>query len=54
VTSLGGDKVTSSDDLGAAVRKHKPGDKVDLTFERNGNERTVSVTLGSRSAQASG
>ena len=54
ITSLGGDGVTSSDDLGAAVRKHKPGDKVDIKFERNGNEQTASVTLGARGAQTSG
>ena len=54
ITSLGGDSVTSSDDLGAAVRKHKPGDKVDIKFERNGNEQTASVTLGSRGAQTGG
>jgi S1-C subfamily serine protease len=54
ITSLGGDGITSSDDLGAAVRKHKPGDKVDVKFERNGNEQTASVTLGSRGAQTGG
>jgi len=54
ITSLGGDAVTSSDDLGAAVRKHKPGDKVDVKLERNGSEQTVSVTLGSRGPQTPG
>jgi S1-C subfamily serine protease len=54
ITSLGGDGITSSDDLGAAVRKHKPGDKVDVKFERSGNEQTASVTLGSRGAQTGG
>ena len=54
ITSLAGDSVTSSDDLGAAVRKHKPGDKVDVKFERNSNEQTASVTLGARGAQSGG
>ena len=54
ITALGGDSVTSSDDLGAAVRKHKPGDKVDVKLERNGSEQTVSVTLGSRGSQTPG
>jgi putative serine protease PepD len=47
VSAIGGDSVSSADDLVAAVRGHKPGDKVKVTFERNGTERTATVTLGS-------
>jgi len=45
VTAVGTDKVTSSDDLGTAVRKHQPGEKVDVKYQRGGTEKTVSVTL---------
>ena len=31
----------------AAVRAHKPGDTITVTYTRNGQQRTASVTLGS-------
>ncbi len=51
-----GDVITRFDDkaidsgpaLIGEIWTHKPGDKVELTFERDGRERTVDVTLGSR------
>jgi S1-C subfamily serine protease len=49
-TKLGNDNIATSDDLSAAVRKHKPGDKVALTYQRGKASNTVTVTLGSRSA----
>ena len=40
-------------DLSAAVKAQKPGDKVELTVLRDGKEITVPVTLGERTdAQA--
>jgi putative serine protease PepD len=50
-----GDKIVSIDsspvrdpiELGARVRSHKPGDVVHVTFERDGNQQSVDVTLGS-------
>jgi putative serine protease PepD len=48
ITSLGGTKVSSSDGLRAAINAHKPGDKVTVTFTRNGARHTVSLTLSSR------
>jgi S1-C subfamily serine protease len=43
------DKVVNRpDDVGAAIRQHKPGDKVDIVVERGGDQRTISVTLGTR------
>jgi S1-C subfamily serine protease len=50
VTAIDGDAVSSADDLVAAVRGHEPGDKVTVTFERDGAERTATVTLGSSGA----
>ncbi len=40
--------VTSPEDVGAEIRRFSPGDKVDVTVERDGAQRTISVTLGAR------
>jgi S1-C subfamily serine protease len=47
-----GQDVTSSASLFAIDRDKKPGDKVELTIDRNGQEQTVTVTLGERPASA--
>ncbi len=47
VTELDGEEVTSADGLILAVRSHSVGDVVDVTVVRNGEELTLSVTLGS-------
>lgn len=49
ITKLGDSSISSSSDLVLAVRSHNAGDNVQLTFNRNGQENTVSVTLGSDS-----
>jgi putative serine protease PepD len=48
ITSLAGTKIISSDALRAAINAHKPGDRVSVTFVRNGKRHTVSLTLASR------
>jgi putative serine protease PepD len=48
IASLGGTKLSSSDDLRAAINAHKSGDRVSVTFVRNGKRHTVSLTLASR------
>ena len=48
ITKLGNDEIATSDDLGAAVRKHQPGEKVELTYQRGKDTKTTTVTLGSR------
>jgi putative serine protease PepD len=48
VVSLGGTKISSADELRAAISARKPGDRVSVTYLRNGNRHTVSVTLASR------
>src|SRR5205814_1489359 len=53
ITSFGGTDISSSDDLGNAVRKHKTGDKVEIKWQRSGQTQTATVTLGSRAASAS-
>ncbi len=47
VTRIGSHDVTSADGLILAVRSQSVGDVVDVTFVRDGQEQTVSVTLGS-------
>jgi putative serine protease PepD len=50
ITSLGGTKISNADELRTAISAHKPGDKVSVTFRRNGQSHTVSLTLASRPA----
>jgi putative serine protease PepD len=47
ITKVGDRPVDGADSLIAAIRSHRPGDAVTLTFERGGEESTVTVTLGS-------
>ncbi len=50
VTKVGDRAVTSADALIAAVRSHRPGDKVTLTYGRNGTSATATAALGSDAA----
>ncbi|HKG10732.1 MAG TPA: PDZ domain-containing protein, partial [Gaiellaceae bacterium] len=43
-----GEKIESASDIQRAVDAHKPGDKLMLKVRRGGDERTVTVTLGTR------
>jgi putative serine protease PepD len=52
VTEVDGKSITTGDELRDAIDAKKPGDKITLTIERNGSERTVQVTLGQRPATA--
>jgi putative serine protease PepD len=54
VTSLGGTPVSTSDDLASAISAHKPGDSVSVTYERDGQSHTVTLTLANRPTSASG
>ena len=49
VTRFGDKVVNTSDDLVGAVQAGKVGDKVQLTFTRNGAEKTATVTLAETS-----
>jgi putative serine protease PepD len=51
VTDLGGIPITGSVDLTAQVRLHAAGDTVELTYQRDGEAHTVTVTLGEYTAQ---
>lgn len=46
VTEVGDRPVTSSEELTVAIRSHNPGDQVELTYTRNGQTQTATVTLG--------
>ena len=48
ITAVDGRSVGTSQALQSAIDAHKPGDKVQLTLKRNGSEKTVTVTLGTR------
>jgi putative serine protease PepD len=48
ITAIDDQPVTTSEELIVAVRTHRPGDKVTLTYERGGQQGTAEVTLGSR------
>ncbi len=46
ITSVGGSRIASLDDLDAAVRSHKPGDRVAITWINAGGSHTATLTLG--------
>jgi putative serine protease PepD len=48
ITAFDGDTVESADALTAAVSTKSPGDKVTVTYTRDGNSHTAQVTLGTR------
>jgi 2-alkenal reductase len=48
VTAVDGEAVESSEDLQSAIAARKPGEKVTLTVYRDGQRRTVAVTVGTQ------
>ena len=48
ITKIGGQDVSSADDVSAAVADRKPGDQVDITVDRSGATRTVTARIGQR------
>ncbi|WP_431042376.1 trypsin-like peptidase domain-containing protein [Streptomyces sp. P1-3] len=46
ITEVDGVRVHSGQELIVKIRSHRPGDRLRLTLERDGEERTVSLTLG--------
>lgn len=52
VTAVDGNPIESGDELRGAIDDHGPGDRITLTITRDGEERTVQVTLGQRPASA--
>ena len=48
ITKIGGQAVTSNEQLSAIVTAHKPGDRVTVTVVKGASTSTVNVTLGTR------
>ncbi|WP_244258130.1 trypsin-like peptidase domain-containing protein [Streptomyces sp. Tu 2975] len=47
VTEVDGRRVHSGEELIVKIRAHRPGDELELTLRRGGDERTVTLVLGS-------
>ena len=48
ITSFDGTRITTAEGLVSAVQAKKPGDRVEIVYQRGDQERRVTVTLGSR------
>jgi S1-C subfamily serine protease len=48
ITEIDGKKVESAADVGAMVGKLSPGDRIRITVQRDGKDKTLTATLGSR------
>ncbi|WP_282701847.1 trypsin-like peptidase domain-containing protein [Streptomyces sp. CC219B] len=47
ITEIDGQRVHSGEELIVKTRAHRPGDRLELTLERDGKEMTISLVLGS-------
>ncbi|MFE1783557.1 S1C family serine protease [Streptomyces sp. NPDC059506] len=47
ITEVDGDRVRNGEELIVKIRSRRPGDRMELTVERDGKERTITLTLGS-------
>ncbi|MFC9427769.1 trypsin-like peptidase domain-containing protein [Streptomyces sp. NPDC056987] len=47
ITEVNGQRVHSGEELIVKIRAHRPGDQLELTLVRDGDERTLSLVLGS-------
>jgi S1-C subfamily serine protease len=52
VTQVGDTRISSGDDLAAAISGLSPGQKVAVKVTRDGSTQTVRVTLGTQPAEA--
>ena len=48
ITAIDGHEVNTAADVGEVITGGEPGDKVEITIEREGEEQTIVATLGSR------
>ena len=46
IVAVDGDPITVNDDLGAAIGRHEPGDTIEVTIERDGEEQTLEAEIG--------
>jgi len=54
ITGVDNRMITSSDSLVATVRSYRPGDQITVTYERDGEQQTATVTLGSDASGSDG
>lgn len=47
ITAVDGQRVHSGEELIVKTRAHRPGDRLELTLQRDGKETKVSLVLGS-------
>src|SRR5262249_26028544 len=52
--SVDGHKIMSPEDVAAAIANDRPGKQVQVTLLRDGKQKTVTVTLGTRPSQVPG
>jgi serine protease Do len=52
ITSVGDKQISGPEDLVAAIAKHKPADKVDITYNRGGKKNKTSATLSQNKSNA--
>jgi S1-C subfamily serine protease len=52
VTGADGERIRAANELSGAVASHRPGEQLRLRVKRNGATRSVTVTLGTRPAEA--
>ena len=45
ITEVDGKAIATADDLASVIQGHEPGDKVKITYLRDGDEKTAEVTL---------
>jgi putative serine protease PepD len=46
IVAIDGEPITTNDDLGAAIADHEPGDEIEVTIDRGGDEQTLPAQLG--------
>jgi putative serine protease PepD len=54
IVGVGGQPVTTPEDISIAIESRKPGDRIEIEVQRGGTRRTFRVTLGTRPAAAPG
>jgi len=47
IVAIDGTQVRRADDVGSAIRGHRPGDQIRITIERDRERRVIAVRLGS-------
>lgn len=52
ITKIDGETIAGPEDVSRIVRKHKPEDKIEITYDRKGKIEKTTVTLGKKSHRA--